>query len=230
MLKVSQAVDFPFTEATSAVNSNFARRSNTILPDERVRSCSNMTRRSRTSAATTAKRAAPATIETTPTRQSKRVKTTAGASNGVSASPRKSKYFEGSEEPESSIGGEASGYEDDDASAVLTSDESEEGFDAEDSHEEAVGRSKRSAKKGGVVQVALARGKGKGSELWRPGVKTGLGPGQQVIVKKPKAREAGDVAYQEDTIHPNTMLFLGDLKRNNDRDWLKCRESTLASY
>ncbi|KAI9854527.1 MAG: hypothetical protein M1824_000292 [Vezdaea acicularis] len=183
-----------------------------------------MTRRSRTSAATTAKRAAPATIETTPTRQSKRVKTTAGASNGVSASPRKSKYFEGSEEPESSVGGEASGYEDDDASAVLTSDESEEGFDAEDSHEEAVGRSKRSAKKGGVVQVALARGKGKGSELWRPGVKTGLGPGQQVIVKKPKAREAGDVAYQEDTIHPNTMLFLGDLKRNNDRDWLKLHD------
>jgi hypothetical protein len=58
-------------------------------------------------------------------------------------------------------------------------------------------------------------------ELWRPGVKTGLGPGTQVVIKKPKARDAGSTPYTDNTIHPNTMLFLKDLAANNDRQWLK---------
>jgi hypothetical protein len=59
------------------------------------------------------------------------------------------------------------------------------------------------------------------AELWRPGVKTGLGPGTQVVIKKPKARDAGSIPYMDNTIHPNTMLFLEDLAANNDRQWLK---------
>lgn len=58
-------------------------------------------------------------------------------------------------------------------------------------------------------------------ELWREGVKTGLGPGKEVFIKKPKARDAGDVPYQDHTMHPNTMLFLKDLAKNNEREWLK---------
>lgn len=58
-------------------------------------------------------------------------------------------------------------------------------------------------------------------ELWREGVKTGLGPGKEVFIKKPKARDAGDVPYQDHTVHPNTMLFLKDLEKNNERAWLK---------
>lgn len=58
-------------------------------------------------------------------------------------------------------------------------------------------------------------------ELWREGVKTGLGPGKEVFIKKPKARDAGDVPYQDHTVHPNTMLFLEDLEKNNERAWLK---------
>ena len=61
----------------------------------------------------------------------------------------------------------------------------------------------------------------KEKELWREGVKTGLGPGKEVFFKKPKARDAGDVPYQDRTLHPNTMLFLQDLTKNNDREWLK---------
>ncbi|KAL1881508.1 hypothetical protein Plec18167_003104 [Paecilomyces lecythidis] len=61
----------------------------------------------------------------------------------------------------------------------------------------------------------------KGKELWREGVRTGLGPGKQVFIKKPKAREPGNTPYQDQTIHPNTMLFLQDLKENNERQWLK---------
>lgn len=61
----------------------------------------------------------------------------------------------------------------------------------------------------------------KEKELWREGVKTGLGPGKEVFIKKPKARDAGDVPYQDHTLHPNTMLFLQDLTKNNDRERLK---------
>jgi hypothetical protein len=57
-------------------------------------------------------------------------------------------------------------------------------------------------------------------ELWKSGAK--LAPGVQVIIKKPKARDAGDTPYTDETVHPNTMLFLKDLTANNDRQWLKC--------
>ncbi|KAF3048305.1 hypothetical protein E8E12_011662 [Didymella heteroderae] len=56
-------------------------------------------------------------------------------------------------------------------------------------------------------------------ELWKPGAK--LEPGTRLIIKKPKARDAGDIPYTEGTIHPNTMLFLKEIKANNDRQWLK---------
>nr|POE59353.1 hypothetical protein CFP56_24622 [Quercus suber] len=69
----------------------------------------------------------------------------------------------------------------------------------------------------------------KGAEVWRTGVKTGLGHGTQVIIKKIKARPAGDIPYRDDTIHPNTLLFLSDLKDNNDRQWLKSKSRPFRS-
>ncbi|KAL4883854.1 hypothetical protein BJY04DRAFT_183368 [Aspergillus karnatakaensis] len=62
-------------------------------------------------------------------------------------------------------------------------------------------------------------------ELWREGVKTGLGPGKEVFIKKPKARDPGDTPYEDETLHPNTMLFLKDLAKNNDRQWLKAHDA-----
>jgi len=38
-----------------------------------------------------------------------------------------------------------------------------------------------------------------------------------------KMRPAGDVDYEDDKLHPNTLLFLKDLKANNKRSWLKCK-------
>ncbi|KAL4956244.1 hypothetical protein BDW69DRAFT_91545 [Aspergillus filifer] len=61
-------------------------------------------------------------------------------------------------------------------------------------------------------------------ELWREGVKTGLGPGKEVFIAKPKARDAGDIPYEDDTLHPNTLLFLKDLANNNERQWLKAHD------
>ncbi|EME49195.1 hypothetical protein DOTSEDRAFT_49502 [Dothistroma septosporum NZE10] len=63
------------------------------------------------------------------------------------------------------------------------------------------------------------------NHAWRPGVRTGLGPGKQLIIKKPKPRSAGKTPYTDHTIHPNTLLFLADLKANNDRQWLKMHDA-----
>jgi hypothetical protein len=61
----------------------------------------------------------------------------------------------------------------------------------------------------------------KDKELWREGVSTGLGPGKEVFIRKPKARDPGNIPYQDHTLHPNTLLFLQDLAKHNDRQWLK---------
>ncbi|KAL3460658.1 hypothetical protein BJX64DRAFT_180356 [Aspergillus heterothallicus] len=62
-------------------------------------------------------------------------------------------------------------------------------------------------------------------DLWREGVKTGLGPGKEVFIEKPKARDPGDTPYKDETLHPNTLLFLRDLAQNNERQWLKAHDA-----
>lgn len=44
-----------------------------------------------------------------------------------------------------------------------------------------------------------------------------------IVIPLPKAREEGDVPYEDKRIHENTMLFLKDLKAHNDREWLRCK-------
>ncbi|KAI9768938.1 MAG: hypothetical protein M1840_004534 [Geoglossum simile] len=63
-----------------------------------------------------------------------------------------------------------------------------------------------------------------GRQLLKEGVKTGLGPGKEVRIKLPRAREAGGIPYRDGIIHPNTFLFLKDLRDNNDREWLKLHD------
>jgi hypothetical protein len=133
----------------------------------------------------------------TPIRQSKRTKV-------------RSSYFEhdSSEDDKKSSDGadikvlDASDYEDDEETNELSPSEAEQ--DVADSEEEVKPRK---------------AGRGKAAKGVTSGAR--LEPGTQLIIKKPKAREAGDTPYSEDTIHPNTMLFLKDLAVNNDRQWLK---------
>jgi len=158
----------------------------------------------------------------TPIRQSKRAKP-------ESAAPKKSVYFEQSEtepEAESAVEAEESGYEDEDASAVEPEEdeeedeaEAEEGEEDESEEETPKRRKPKSTPKGIVIKA------GKGAELWREGVKSDLKPGQEIFIKLPQARPAGKIPYTDDTIHPNTLLFLGDLKANNQRSWLKTHEA-----
>jgi hypothetical protein len=106
-------------------------------------------------------------------------------------------------------------------SAHDSDDAEDDDDDNEDEYESEVEEPK-SRRKSSSNKAAAGKSKTvSGGELWREGVKTGLGPGTQVVIKKPKARPAGKVSYSDASIHPNTLLFLKDLKANNNREWLK---------
>lgn len=168
----------------------------------------------------------------TPNRRSKRIKSSpVTLATPKKTTPKKSQFFGHestyySSEPESVIEREASGYEDEDESASAVSSPPESEVDQEEDYtsaEEAPRKRKPGRKPGrkSTSGTVTASEPVKGQELWRPGVKTGLAPGEAMFIKLPKAREAGKTPYQDDTVHPNTMAFLGDLKENNDREWLK---------
>ena len=161
--------------------------------------------------------------------------------------PKKSQYFSvPSESPSeaSSFENEESGYEDEDASASAISSppaSSDEASSPEPSSEDERPAKKR---KRGVGQekankkvLVKTNGEGavvgeKGQELWRPGVKSKLAPGEAVFVALPKARGDGGLRYEDGRVHPNTMVFLKELKENNDREWLKggCNSSIDLSH
>jgi hypothetical protein len=184
----------------------------------------------------------------TPERTSKRLKSAEkpSAASATKSTPKKSQYFESepSEPEESASEAEISesGYEDEDASVAADESESEvEESSAEETEDEKpkkrgrrrlpalAGKTKSNGVKDGEDEGTVTiRSSGKGKELWRPGVKTGLGPGKQVFIKMPKARSPGRTPYEDGTLHPNTMAFLGDLKKNNDREWMKSKFEILA--
>jgi hypothetical protein len=177
----------------------------------------------------------PATATTTPgSRTSKRLKDSAQKPASVKSTPTKSKYFEEPQSEESSddnddgddVEEDDSGYEDEDASQTeqpLSEESEDDDFDFEDDDRRKKAKRGASKDKAGGGTVVLENGK----ELWRPGVKTGLGPGKQVFIEKPKPRGDGGIKYVDDRIHPNTMEFLKDLKKNNDREWFKSMCSTI---
>lgn len=149
----------------------------------------------------------------------KKVKSDSALKDQVKSTDKKSKYFEpessAESDPEANDSGEDSGsaYEDkDEESSPAPESEPEEPSDSEeDSKSHTKGKQGRSSS-----------GKpAKGKELWREGVRTGLSPGKEVFFSKPKARDPGDVPYEDETLHPNTRLFLLDLAENNDREWFK---------
>ena len=170
----------------------------------------------------------------TASRQSKRIRSSPVPSAASKPTPKKSQFFyheSSTSDIESEINNEESGYEDEDASisAVSTPPESHIDDEEEEEEEEVDGYASQDAKskkrriggKNGSAVAAVTPKAAKGQELWRPGVKTDLAPGEAVFIKLPKAREAGKTPYKDQTVHPNTMLFLRDLKGNNDREWLK---------
>jgi hypothetical protein len=197
------------------------------------------------SATATPTAAAVAATSSTPgSRASKRLKESATSSPSTG---KKSKYFEGldsddDDEPPSpdEEASDFNGGDDDDSAADPSSaspspsaSEGEDDYDSDEDRkkpkkkqqqrERKPGRRTTAAEPGaaaatGIVDKVVTAGK----ELWRTGVKTGLGPGKQVFIERPKPRGDGGIKYVPGRIHPNTMAFLADLKQNNDREWLKC--------
>lgn len=148
----------------------------------------------------------------------KRVKSNTDLSlHQAKSTTSKSKYFEAEDsEPESesdeSVGGSSNSAYEEAKDEPSSADEAEP---EEDTKKKPSGRGKQRLSISGGSDAL------KGKELWREGVKTDLEPGQEVIIAKPKARNAGNTPYQDETLHPNTRLFLIDLASNNDRQWLK---------
>ncbi|CAG8129779.1 unnamed protein product [Penicillium salamii] len=138
----------------------------------------------------------------------------------------KSKYFEAEDsDPDSEPDSESdeSGGE----SAESVYEEAKDGSSSADEAEpEELSESEEDTKKPtrGKKQATGNANASKKKELWREGVKVDLEPGQEVVIAKPKARDAGDTPYEDETLHPNTRLFLIDLAANNDRQWLKGAE------
>ncbi|MCJ1443578.1 MAG: hypothetical protein MMC23_004077 [Stictis urceolatum] len=136
----------------------------------------------------------------TPVRQSRRLVSAPNIAKSAST-PQTSKYFEHSSSSSQSgdIGDDReteSVYEADDISVPSVS---ESDVSSKDISDEDVGPRKRrqiqkttkTAEKPDYRQAAT------GTELWRAGVKSELAPGKE-----------------DATIHPNTLLFLADLKMN----------------
>ena len=175
----------------------------------------------------------PAVNSTPSTRQSKRLK----SSPATNITPKKSQYFEQSpdESDDPSLPDEESGYEDEDAyiSAVSSPPSSETEEEDEDNDGVASSSRKSRGKKSTDPRTIAVKpnsasaieAENRGNELWRPGVKSSLAPGEAVFIKLPKARDDGGVPYEDDRIHPNSMLFLKELYSNNDREWLKVHDA-----
>ncbi|KAI9891865.1 MAG: hypothetical protein M1814_002250 [Vezdaea aestivalis] len=167
-----------------------------------------------TKAETSKKRGAP--VET-PSRQSKRVKSLPNNPTGSQSKIQTSKYFEEDEESDDqSADAEESVFEgsEDSAEDVDTTD-APDVLSEPESDDEDDGR--RTASKYKSKRLTNPKTVTKLTNRGR----TGHGPGVEVITRLPAARTAGKTPYEDHTIHPNTFLFLTDLKKNNDRDWLK---------
>ena len=161
----------------------------------------------------------------------------ATSSKKQKATPTRSNYFKSAgKRTETSEGEDVDSDESSDADGEVSAFESEgddvssDGDDDEyDSETESKPRSGKKAKASSTPKTSAAI-RMKENDLLRPGVKAGLGPGTEVVIKKPKARSAGKIPYRDETIHPNTLLFLEDLKANNDRQWLKSKCDLSFSY
>ena len=175
-------------------------------------------------------------VEERPTTTSTTVKRLRSTNNkhagekGRNSSSTRSKYFH-AEAPDSSPGDLSSELSQAEASDDLSEYGGDEslasgvGSDADDAESTNNGAKEEPASEadGKNRRKRKASGPTKGKELWREGMRTGLGPGKEVFIELPKARDPGDIPYEDHRIHPNTMLFLRDLKVNNNRGWFKSR-------
>ncbi|KAI7703781.1 hypothetical protein KC353_g13888 [Hortaea werneckii] len=149
------------------------------------------------------------------------------------AAPIKSHYFTSKDEEdnETSNNSQSEGEDGSEFDELESEEDSPESDEADDYDQdsEKESKSRKGSTQGKRSQSSTAF-KTKGTDVWRTGVKAGLGPGNEVVIKRPKARAAGSIPYSDESIHPNTFLFLQELKENNNREWLKSKSySSIAT-
>jgi hypothetical protein len=147
-------------------------------------------------------------------------------------SATKSKYFTKDEDEGSASAEDENGSdydEDEEPEEEVPSEEDENESDISDAKPKKGDKSSGSNRNSSSGRQSTGKPSLKANDLLKHG-KTGLGSSTEVIIKKPKARSAGNTPYTDGTIHPNTMLFLQDLAANNNRSWLKSEQSFFLSW
>ena len=122
----------------------------------------------------------------------------------------------------------ASDDEFDDAAAKSESeaeiDEPSEVDDHSDADSEVETKGKGKGKgKGRVPGNAQGNGMKSGLQGWKKTI-TSNGV-EQMVIDIPGKKDPGDTPYADGRIHPNTLEFLRELKRNNKREWLKFHDA-----
>lgn len=146
----------------------------------------------------------------------------------VSKSPKKSKYFKHSE---SSV---APGSESEASGSEIASDDLQSGREEEsggsanesDSDSEIDGPSTQTRRKRKSGRQVNTQPEGDSSTKKSRTTKTSdksIPTGEYFVAKLPPL-PAGDIAYDPETIHPNSLSFLRDLRENNERDWFQARD------
>lgn len=130
-------------------------------------------------------------VPPTPSRQSKRARMTA-----------RQTYAEPNSDTDDASGGRKNADDsDNDVASSNYEDHSEKAQSSESEPDASASESDAQATPRGRPAKSTKQTDEK--ELWKSGAK--LAPGTQIIIKKPKARDAGDTPYTDGTIHPNTM-------------------------
>jgi hypothetical protein len=47
----------------------------------------------------------------------------------------------------------------------------------------------------------------------------------EMVIEMPGKKDDGGIPYEEGRVHPNTLDFLAELKKNNQREWLKFHDA-----
>lgn len=102
-------------------------------------------------------------------------------------------------------------------------DEDGDNSDEADRESESAGRSEDDDEdgSGGEFEAKLKR------EGWVK--KKGKDGKISMVMALPEEKDPGDTPYEDERIHPNTLDFLKDLKKHNDRDWMKFHDRVFRS-
>lgn len=156
----------------------------------------------------------------------KRVASTTAAPDAAvkrskTATPTKSEYFKSpdDDDDDDDESGDESPKAGDNASAFGSDDEGVQSTSEADEGDDYESEANSKLRKRATPRGSTATGSG----ISTTNSGTGLGPGKQLIIQKLKPRAAGKIPYTDDSIHPNTFLFLEELEANNDRAWLKSK-------